>query len=124
MLRGEPIPMFGDGTTERDYTWIDDILDGVTAAIDRTGEHPGEFEIINLGGNRTTRLARLIELIGQAVGVDPAIRRLPMQPGDVLRTYADVRKAGDLLGYAPSTPVEDGIPRFADWLMAHRDTRI
>ena len=116
MLRGEPIPMFGDGTTQRDYTWIGDILDGVTAAVDRSREHLGEFEIINLGGSRTTELRRLIELIGDALDIDPIIDRLPMQPGDVDRTYADTTKAGDLLGYSPSTPIEDGIPRFARWL--------
>ena len=121
MLRGEPIPMFGEGDTERDYTWIDDIVDGVVAALDRTRAHDDEFEIINLGGSRTTSLRRLIALIGEAVGVEPEIRRLPMQPGDVRRTYADVTRAGALLGYAPSTTIEDGIPRFVDWLMRHPD---
>ena len=119
MLEGEPIPMFGDGTTERDYTWIDDILDGVDRAIDRTAEHPGEFEIINLGGSRTTSLARLIDLIGDALDIEPEIRQLPMQPGDVRRTYADVEKAGRLLGYEPAVAIEEGIPRFAEWLVAH-----
>ena len=115
---GEPIPMFGDGSTERDYTWIDDILDGVTAAIRRTAEHPGEFEIINLGESRTTELRRLIELIAEAMNVDPVIDRLPLQPGDVQRTFADVSKARRLLGYDPSTPVEEGIPRFVDWFLS------
>lgn len=123
MLRGEPIPMYGDGTTERDYTWIDDIVAGVVAAIRRTEEHPGEFEIINLGGNRTTPLSRLIGLIGAALDVEPEIRRLPMQPGDVLRTYADVSKAARLLDYQPTTPVEDGIPRFTHWLREHMGSR-
>ena len=116
LLEGRPIPMFGDGTSERDYTWVDDILDGVTAAIDRTREVPGEFEIINLGESRTTELRRLIELIGDALGVEPEIQRLPEQPGDVKRTFADVSKARELLGYDPSTPVEVGIPRFVEWL--------
>lgn len=118
MLRGESIPMFGDGTSERDYTWIDDILDGVTAAIDRTRAVSGEFEIVNLGESRTTTLRRLIELIGEALDIEPRIDRLPAQPGDVRRTYADVSKARRLLGYEPSTPVEEGIPRFAAWLIA------
>ncbi|MFW5947073.1 MAG: NAD-dependent epimerase/dehydratase family protein [Gemmatimonadota bacterium] len=116
MLRGEPIPRFGDGSTERDYTWIDDILDGVTAAIHRTARHPDEFEVINLGGNRTTSLSRLIELLADALGVEPEIQQLPMQPGDVTRTYADVEKAGRLLGYEPGTDIEVGIPRFVEWL--------
>lgn len=119
LLRHEPIPMFGDGTTERDYTWIEDIIDGVAAAIDRTGTRPGEYEVINLGESRTTELRRLIELLGEALGVEPEIRRLPMQPGDVVRTCADVTKARRLLGYEPSTPVEEGIPRFAEWLTTH-----
>lgn len=121
MQAGEPIPMFGDGSTERDYTWVDDILDGVVAAIRRTAEHPGEFEIINLGESRTTTLARLIELIADAMGVEPAIERLPMQPGDVRRTFADVSRARRLLGYAPSTPVEEGIPRFVDWFLSREN---
>lgn len=116
MLDGQPIPRFGDGSTERDYTWVDDILDGVVRAIERTGEHPGEFEIINLGGSRTTSLSRLIELLGDALGVEPEIRQLPMQPGDVRRTFADVEKAHRLLGYEPAVAIDDGIPRFAAWL--------
>ncbi|HSH46522.1 MAG TPA: NAD-dependent epimerase/dehydratase family protein, partial [Longimicrobiales bacterium] len=119
LLRGEPIPMFGDGTSERDYTWVDDIIQGVVAAIRRTAEHPGEFEIINLGESRTTELRRLIELLGESLGVTPEIHHLPMQPGDVLRTYADVSKARRLLDYRPTTAVEDGIPRFAEWLGTH-----
>jgi UDP-glucuronate 4-epimerase len=113
--RGEPVPFFGDGTSERDYTWIDDILQGVLAAIDRSRTQPGEFEIINLGESRTTSLTRLVELISQALGVQPKLNRLPMQPGDVKRTFADISKAKQLLGYDPATPVEDGIPRFIGW---------
>jgi UDP-glucuronate 4-epimerase len=115
MSKGEPIPFFGDGTTERDYTWIDDIMQGVQAAISRSRTQPGEFEIINLGESRTTSLNRLVELIGEALGVQPRLQRLPLQPGDVQRTFADVSKAKRLLGYKPSTPVEAGIPRFIEW---------
>lgn len=117
--RGRPIPMFGDGTTERDYTWIDDIVDGVMAAITRTRSSPGH-DVVNLGGSRTTTLTRLIELIGNAMHLTPEIQRLPDQPGDVRRTWADVRKAGSLLGYRPTVPIEDGIPRFVDWFLATR----
>lgn len=116
MLDGKPIPFFGDGSTERDYTWIEDILQGVVAAIDRTREVPGEFEIINLGESRTTSLSRLVSLIGEALGVEPVLDRQPMQPGDVRRTFADVSKARRLLGYEPTTPVEVGIPKFVEWL--------
>lgn len=116
MLRGEEIPFYGDGSTERDYTWIDDIMQGVIAAVDRTRTVPGEFEILNLGESRTTSLKRLVELIAAAVGTEPRLKMLPMQPGDVNRTFADVSKARNLLGYNPTTPVEVGIPRFVDWL--------
>jgi UDP-glucuronate 4-epimerase len=119
MLRGEEIPLFGDGTSERDYTWIDDIMQGVLAAIDRTRDVGSEFDVINLGESRTTSLQRLVDLIAQALDIEPRIVRHPMQPGDVLRTYADVSKAKRLLGYEPCTPVEDGIPRFVEWLKEH-----
>ena len=115
MSRGDAIPFYGDGSTERDYTWIDDILQGVVASIERTRTHPGEFEIINLGESRTTSLSKLVQLIGDALGVTPKLERLPMQPGDVNRTFADVSKARTLLGYQPTTPVEEGIPRFIEW---------
>lgn len=123
LSRGEPIPMFGDGSTQRDYTWIDDILQGVIASIGRTRTAAPEFEIINLGESRTTTLSRLIELIAQALGVKPVIDRQPPQPGDVERTYADVSRARRLLGYDPSTPVEDGIPRFVEWYRRHDPDR-
>jgi UDP-glucuronate 4-epimerase len=113
--KGEAVPFYGDGTTERDYTWIDDILQGVIAAIERSRTHVGEFEIINLGESRTTSLSRLVQLIGAALGKEPKLQQLPMQPGDVNRTFADVTKAKQLLGYNPTTPVEEGIPRFIEW---------
>lgn len=124
MLAGEPIPVFGDGSTARDYTWIDDIIDGVVAAVDRTAEVPPEFEIVNLGGSRTTTLSELIALLGTSLGVTPEIRRKGLQPGDVDRTYANVTRARDLLGYEPSTPIHEGIPRFAAWMkeVASRST--
>lgn len=121
MLRGEEITLFGDGTTERDYTWVDDIIQGTVAAIDRTREAAGEFDVINLGESRTTSLRRLVEIVAGAVGVEPRIVRRPMQPGDVVRTYADVSKARDLLGYAPGTLVDEGIPRFVAWLREHEE---
>jgi UDP-glucuronate 4-epimerase len=123
MLAGEPIPMFGDGSTERDYTWIDDIVQGVIAATDRTRIVGGQFEIVNLGESQTTSLSRLIELISDALGVEPRIEPQPMQPGDVLRTFADVSKARRLLDYRPTTPVEEGIPRFVEWLRSHSPQR-
>jgi UDP-glucuronate 4-epimerase len=120
MLRGEPIRLFGDGSSARDYTWVDDIVDGVVAALDRTRSMPGEFEIINLGSNHAVRLDHLIQLIAGAAGVEPRIRQAPAQPGDVQRTFADLDKAARLLGYSPRMTVERGIPRFIDWLRAHQ----
>ncbi len=115
MLAGNPIPLFGTGSTERDYTWIDDIVDGVIAALDRSHQVREEFETVNLGGSRTTSLTRLVELLGEALDTRPIVERLPPQPGDVERTWADVSKAQRLLGYRPATAIEDGIPKFAAW---------
>lgn len=111
MMRGEEIEVFGDGTTRRDYTFIEDILDGVTAAI----EADFDFEIVNLGESRTVELHTLIELVSNATGKEPRLKHLPMQPGDVRATYADISKAGRLLDYTPSFPIEKGIPLFVEW---------
>jgi len=113
--RGEPVPLFGDGSTQRDYTYIDDIVQGVLAALayDET-----RFEIFNLGESRTVALSRLIELIEQALGKKARIARQPLQPGDVPLTHADISKARRLLGYEPTTPIEEGIRRFVAW---HRE---
>ncbi|HXV85692.1 MAG TPA: NAD-dependent epimerase/dehydratase family protein [Gemmatimonadales bacterium] len=116
MLAGRPVPMFGDGSTERDYTWIADILAGTVAAIDWTGAHPSEFAIINLGGNRTTALKRLIAQVAKELGLEPQVEQVPPQPGDVLRTWADLTRARRLLAYRPTTTLEVGIPRFLAWL--------
>jgi UDP-glucuronate 4-epimerase len=120
ILRGEPIPIFGDGTTQRDYTWIDDILQGVLAAIQRTRAVPGTMDVINLGGNRTHTLSRLVELLGESLGVEPRCEMHPLQPGDVTRTYADISRAHELLGYQPRVMLDEGIPLFVEWL---RETR-
>jgi UDP-glucuronate 4-epimerase len=112
---GKPIPVYGDGSTRRDYTYVDDILQGVEAAIGLTAAEEPVFEIVNLGESETTSLSRLIELISAALGREPVIDRLPLQPGDVERTFADISHARHILGYAPSTKVEDGIPKFVKW---------
>lgn len=116
MLAGRPIPLYGDGSTARDYTYVDDILQGIEAAVGYTAEQPRAFEIVNLGGSRTTPLTRLVELLAGELGVEPSIEWLPPQPGDVERTFADTGKAARLFGYAPATPIEPGIVRFAEWL--------
>jgi UDP-glucuronate 4-epimerase len=111
-LDRKPIPFFGDGTMRRDYTYIDDIVDGVVKALDRCAG----YEIYNLGESATTSLTELVELVGEACGAKPILDRQPMQPGDVLITYADVSKAKAKLGYAPSTPVKTGLARYVAWV--------
>lgn len=111
---GKQIEIYGDGTSRRDYTYIDDIIDGVQAAIDKNLP----FEIINLGESQTTELNRLVSLIEQSLGKKAKIKRLPMQAGDVPVTYADISKAKKLLGYKPRVKVEDGIPLFVKWYKA------
>jgi UDP-glucuronate 4-epimerase len=118
---GEPIPVYGDGSTRRDYTYIDDILQGIEGAIAYAGASEPVYEIVNLGESETTSLRRLIELLANALGVEPRIERLPLQPGDVEQTYADISRAREILGYAPTTSVADGIPRFVEWLRRQDD---
>jgi UDP-glucuronate 4-epimerase len=113
---GKPIPVFGDGSTERDYTYVGDIVEGLLAALDYD---KSRFEILNLGNSRTVSLARLISLLEEALGQQAVIDRQPLQPGDVPRTFADTSRARELLGYAPNTPIELGIERFAAWFKAH-----
>lgn len=112
ILAGEPIPMFGDGSTSRDYTYIDDIVQGVRRAIERCEG----YEIINLGSEHPVRLDEMIEVVERACGRRALVEQLPMQQGDVTRTFADVSKAARLLGYAPTMPFEDGVRRFVEWL--------
>jgi len=111
LARGATVPLYGDGSSRRDYTYIDDIVDGVVAALDLA---PG-FEILNLGGAETTALGDLVTWIARALDVPPRIEYLPDQPGDVPITYADVAKAGRLLGYSPKVPIREGIERFVAW---------
>jgi UDP-glucuronate 4-epimerase len=115
MSRGEPIELFGDGSTGRDYTYIDDIIDGVVAAIDRQVAGARDFRIYNLGGSRTTSLARLVELISAELKVSPRIVWKPEQPGDMRHTLADTALAQRELGYAPKVGIEEGISRFVKW---------
>jgi UDP-glucuronate 4-epimerase len=118
MSAGAAIPVFGDGGSRRDYTYVDDIVQGVEGAIGYTAANPGCFEVVNLGESDTVSLSRLIELLGSALGVTPLIDRRPPQPGDVEQTYADISRARSLLGYDPRTRIEEGIPRFVEWFRA------
>ncbi|MCC7306191.1 MAG: GDP-mannose 4,6-dehydratase, partial [Acidobacteria bacterium] len=109
---GKPIQMFGDGSARRDYTYIDDIIQGVRASMDYNGSI---HEVFNLGESETTELCRLIELIEESLGKKAIIDRQPMQPGDVPITYADISKARRLLNYDPTTKIEQGVPKFVEW---------
>ena len=112
ITEGKPIPVFGDGTTRRDYTYIDDIIQGVRAAIDYS-ETP--YEVFNLGESDTVELHELISLLEESLGKKAVIDRKPMQPGDVPQTCADITKARELLGYEPKTKIHEGIPKFVEW---------
>jgi len=116
LAAGEEIPMFGDGTSERDYTYIEDILQGLDGAIRWVAENGGAFEVVNLGESRTIGLTEMIRVVGEEMGIEPRIRRLPAQPGDVERTYADITKARRILGYAPRWEFREGIREFVRWL--------
>jgi len=120
MSDGEPVPMFGDGSTRRDYTYIDDILQGVMGALRLLDEKPDCYEVINLGESETIDLSRMIRTIADALDVEPHIERLPTQPGDVDRTYADISKARDVLGYDPQVEFEQGIAQFVAWYRHER----
>lgn len=111
---GEPIEQFGDGSTRRDYTYIDDIMQGLMAALEYEGPL---FEIFNLGESDTIQLRDLIAAIEVALGRKAVIKQLPEQPGDVPLTCADISKARKLLGYNPTTPLRIGLPKFVDWFL-------
>ena len=115
IVAGEVVPFFGDGTAERDYTYITDTVQGVLGAIDRSRTSKPGHEIFNLGESAVTSLSTLVQLIERALGVTARLERLPSQPGDVRRTLADISRAREYLGYAPSVQVSDGIPRFVAW---------
>jgi UDP-glucuronate 4-epimerase len=114
MTRGETIEQFGDGSSARDYTYISDIVDGVVRALERADG----FHIWNLGGSHTIRLGQLIETIGNVFEVEPVVRRLPAQPGDVERTWADISMAQRELGWNSRVRIEDGLLKFREWFRA------
>jgi len=118
LAAGQPIPMFGDGDSGRDYTFIDDIVAGTIAALDRVRG----YRVYNLGGEEVHRLREVIQTMGEVAGVTPQIERLPMQAGDVFITSADVARARDELGYAPTTPLRDGLEKMWVWFQQERAT--
>lgn len=115
---GEPITLFGDGASARDYTYVDDIAEGTVATLEHC---EAGYEIYNIGGTRTTTLKRLVALIEQNVGKEAVIEWLPDQPGDVPITCASVAKLHDAVGYDPQTPIEEGIRKYVAWVAAGED---
>lgn len=115
MLEGEKIPMFGDGSTSRDYTYIDDIVSGIKKSINYVENNKNVYEIINLGNSSPITLKEMINTIGEVLEITPDIEQLDMQLGDVDKTYADITKAKTLLGYEPKTSFKEGIQKFVEW---------
>lgn len=116
---GGEIQVYHEGRSERDYTYINDIVEGILAALDR----PGGFEIFNLGNSRTVVLLELIRLIEKALGKEARMQLMPAQPGDVPLTYADIARAREKLGFAPLTPIEEGIEKFVKWYRKQESKR-
>ena len=117
IARGLPVTLYGDGSSQRDYTYIDDIIDGTIGALDLAAD----FEILNLGGSETTRLADLVNWLAEDLAIEPRIEYLPDQPGDVPITFADITKANRLLNYSPKTPIRRGLKKFATWYQQQSD---
>ncbi|MEO0895734.1 MAG: NAD-dependent epimerase/dehydratase family protein [Bacteroidota bacterium] len=115
ILKGEEIPVFGDGSTRRDYTYVKDIVAGIRGAL---AYKDSMYEIVNLGAGRTISLAEMIQSIEEVIGKKALINRLPEQPGDVPLTYASIDKAKELFGYSPQTTFKQGLENFKEWLIA------
>ncbi|WP_239691588.1 GDP-mannose 4,6-dehydratase [Hymenobacter lapidarius] len=115
---GQVIPVFGDGSTARDYTYVADTVDGIARGVRYLLDHTGVFETVNLGNHHPVPLLELIAAVGHAVGVKPELTFQPMQAGDVDITSADISKAQHLFGYAPPTSLAEGLRQFAAWLAA------
>jgi UDP-glucuronate 4-epimerase len=120
ILQGEPINMFNHGKLERDFTYIDDVVEGIVASLDFL---LSSAEILNLGNNKPVPLKALIEIIESSVGKKANIISIEMQPGDMPRTFADITKAQQMLGYEPRTPLEEGIPRFVKWFKEYSSSQ-
>jgi UDP-glucuronate 4-epimerase len=117
ILQDKPIPFFGDGSTSRDYTYIDDILKGIIAAMNYDKSN---YEIINLGNNRSITLLQLLEVVENIIGKKAVLEKLPVQLGDLPHTFANIEKAKNLLGYNPSTDITTGIENFGKWYFENK----
>ena len=118
MLKKEPIQVFNRGDMQRDFTYVDDIVQGVKAAL--FVDELEQYEILNLGNNRPERLMDLIRYLGDALGVEPQMEMLPMQPGDVPTTFADIEKARTKLNYQPTTGLQEGLGQFVEWFKGYK----
>lgn len=115
ILAGQPIPVFNHGDMRRDFTWIEDIIDGVLRTLDSPPATTPPYRLFNIGNNRSEPLLRFIAVLEQAIGRKAVIELKPMQPGDVKETFADIADIQAALGYAPATPIDTGLPRFVAW---------
>lgn len=115
ILEDKPIPFYGDGTTKRDYTYIDDIVDGILKSMNYLFNNENVYEIFNLGESHVVSLKEMVETIESALGKKAILDIQPMQPGDVDKTYADISKAKAMIGYDPQTNFSEGIRKFVEW---------
>ena len=117
---GMPVPMYGDGTTRRDYTYIDDVIDGIVRAM----EQPRGYQVYNLAAGEPIALRNLISTMQRALGKEARVSELPVQPGDVPITFASIERAMRHLGYTPRTKVEEGVTRFVEWFRAQHSAAV
>ncbi|QGQ94047.1 NAD-dependent epimerase/dehydratase family protein [Paenibacillus psychroresistens] len=119
--QGVAIPFYGDGSTQRDYTYIKDIINGISGSLQYIQQHQDVYQILNLGSNQTYSLTSLVDHISRELGKKPILHKLPMQPGDVDKTYADISKAQSLIHYNPLTTFDEGLHAFIAWYEGGRD---
>lgn len=124
ILNNKEIPLYGDGNTERDYTYIDDIIDGISKTITWINKDKKQFQVFNLGESHTISLNKMVKTIGKELGKKIKIKKLPMQPGDVNRTFADISKSKEILKYDPKTNFEDGIRNFVSWYLNYFSSEV
>lgn len=115
ILEDKEIPFYGDGTTSRDYTFVDDIVSGIVSSINYVNTNDTVFEIFNLGGDKTVSLIEMVEIIEDILGKKAKLNKLPMQPGDVNRTCADIAHSKEIIGYNPKTTFKEGMKKFIEW---------
>ncbi|NAW52274.1 NAD-dependent epimerase/dehydratase family protein [Elizabethkingia argentiflava] len=123
MWKQEKIPFYGDGTTARDYTYIDDIIDGIMKSVEYLHHHEGVYEILNLGENQVVTLQEMLDTLSATLKVHPDLQSLPLQAGDVQRTNANIQKAKELIGYCPKTNFQTGIKIFVEWFLSNKKNK-